>query len=117
MCTCSGYRFASLVPSVPIPRELADLGDEMDHPPTDRMDIRILDFSPYSHRRPLVSSSKADETTQVTLHRAPTVLSKGKVWKEDVMSELAFQEVFAKWGVRGNGIMVDEERLIVVAVS
>jgi hypothetical protein len=116
VCTCSGYRFAALVPSVPVAREMADLGDEMDHPPTDRMDIRIIDFSPYTHRRPL-TSSKNDETTRVTLHRSPTVLSKGRVWKEDVVSELAYQEVFAHWGVRGNGIMVDEERLIVVAVS
>jgi hypothetical protein len=105
-----------LTPSNPTRRFLEELGAEGDHPPSDTCDVRVLDFSPYSHDRPLAAEAD-DDRVQVTLHRAPTVLSKRRIWKEDVATRLAYQEVVAKWKVRANGIMIDEERLIVIAVS
>ena len=58
-----------------------------------------------------------DETEfEIRLVLASTVLDKRKVWKDDVVSSLPFREVWRRLEQRANGVMVDDERVIVVRV-
>lgn len=54
---------------------------------------------------------------EVTVRHAPTVLPKRRIWKEDVTTQLLYQEIVRKVGVRANGVMMDDQRIIVVCVS
>lgn len=58
-----------------------------------------------------------DEDWEVRLVTAPTVLERRKVWKEDVVSGLQFKEIWRRKEVRANGVMMDDQRIIVVCVS
>lgn len=59
-----------------------------------------------------------DETEyEVRLVSAPTVLEKRRVWREDVVSGLPFREVWRRLERRANGVMMDDQRVIVVKVS
>ena len=59
-----------------------------------------------------------DETEfEVRLVLAPTVLEKRHVWKDDVVSGLPFREVWRRLDQMANGVMIDDERVIVVRVS
>ena len=53
----------------------------------------------------------------MTVHNGPTVLPKRRIWKDDVTSGLPFREVTRTKGVRANGVMIDDQRVITVAVS
>lgn len=46
-----------------------------------------------------------------------SVVEHGKVWKEDVRSQLGYVEVVRELGMRSNGVMVDDQRVMVIAVS
>jgi hypothetical protein len=59
-----------------------------------------------------------DETEfEVRLVMAPTVLEKRRIWKEDVVSSLPFREVWRRLEQRANGVMIDDERVMVIRVS
>lgn len=66
--------------------------------------------------RPTEDVGMADDC-EVTVRHAPTVLPKRRIWKEDVTTRLLYQEIVRKVGVRANGVMMDDQRIIVVCVS
>ena len=95
--------------------------DDLDHhdliPSVPRKsDFKLYDFSPWNLRKPL-SPESDDRDVEVTLKTAPTVLPKGRMWHEDVTTNLPYTEVFRKVGTRANGIMIDDQRIISVWVS
>lgn len=47
----------------------------------------------------------------------PTILSKKYIFEEDVRSELPYREVWREYGGWANGIMIDDQRIIVVNVG
>ncbi|WVQ82207.1 hypothetical protein IAT38_004335 [Cryptococcus sp. DSM 104549] len=47
----------------------------------------------------------------------PSVLPRGKFWKEDVKSGLPYRKVWRKYGGWANGVMVDDQRVIVICTS
>lgn len=111
--SCSGYRFASLVP---LNNAQDDDGDEHElvHSPPVSSDIRILDFNPYNIRKPLYTEK---EDVEVITHCEPCVLSKRRIWTEDVSTCLPYTEIYKRVGEKANGIMMDDQRVIVVCVS
>jgi hypothetical protein len=62
------------------------------------------------------ASSLADEYT-VTLWDTPTVLPKGDIWAEDIVTRLPFRTV--RRGLVGfpNGVMIDDQRILTVFTS
>ncbi|WVQ99262.1 hypothetical protein IAU59_006394 [Kwoniella sp. CBS 9459] len=50
----------------------------------------------------------------VALIEGPTVIEKRHIWKEDVKSSLPFLEVRKEYGGLANGVMCDDQRIIVV---
>lgn len=83
-----------------------------------RCDIRVLDFSPVSVRRELSSARHDDDDEwSVSVETEPTVLPKRGIWKEDVWSRLPYREVVRRKAIRANGVMMDDQRLIVVCVG
>lgn len=58
-----------------------------------------------------------DQEYEIRLVTAPTVLERRRVWKEDVISGLPFREVWRRKEMRANGVMMDDQRVIVVSVS
>jgi len=81
-----------------------------------KSDFRLLDFSPWNLRRPL-SADVDDPDATVTTRTLPTILSKEKVWQEDVKTMLPYTEVVKRKGYRANGVMMDDQRVIAVCVS
>ena len=81
-----------------------------------KCDFRLLDFSPWNLRRPL-SSDVDDPDATVTVRTLPTILSKEKVWQEDVKTMLPYTEVVKRKGYRANGVMMDDQRVIAVCVG
>ncbi|EIW70779.1 hypothetical protein M231_02565 [Tremella mesenterica] len=147
VCSCSGYRFVSLLHSqLERRREVSRLNDQ----PPRKSDISILDFSPFTVRRLLseasssaiLSDSSSDPSSNVdptdkTVDKKnqsipgsleekkvevkirvvdkPTILVHRQIWKEDVKSGLPFVEIIRKEGMAANGIMIDDQRVIVVS--
>lgn len=114
VCSCSGYRFVDLVPAPGARIDDEDDQHELVHAPVLPSDLRVLDFSPYNIRKPLYAEK---EDTAVTTHMEPTVLSKRRVWQEDVKTMLPFTEIYKKVGQKANGVMMDDQRIISVCVS
>lgn len=48
---------------------------------------------------------------------APTILPKRRIWRDDVVTSLPFREVTRRMAIRANGVMIDDQRVIVVCVS
>lgn len=48
---------------------------------------------------------------------APTILPRRRIWRDDVVTSLPFREVIRKMAIRANGVMMDDQRVIVVCVS
>ena len=113
VCSCSGYRFVSLVPVAGATTD-GDDDHELVHSPPVANDIRVLDFSPYNIRKPLYAEK--DDAT-VTAHIEPTVISKRRIFLEDVTSTLPYTEIYKRVGEKSNGVMMDDQRVIVVCVS
>jgi hypothetical protein len=59
---------------------------------------------------------EAEEVTVRIVDEA-TVMPMRRVWQEDVVSRLPYREVQRPCGERVNGVMVDDQRVILVAVS
>ena len=106
--------------------------DTLEVPPR-RCDIVVYDFSPFSVRKslsklgvnqfsewlrlePHVVDESGDEV-EIKVHMEETRLDKRRIWKDDVVTRLPYREVKRKCGIMANGIMIDEERVIVVKVS
>lgn len=68
-------------------------------------------------RETLKGRNEDDGEWSVSVETEPTVLPKGKMWKDDVRSELPFREVVRRKAIRANGIMIDDQRVIVICVS
>jgi hypothetical protein len=60
---------------------------------------------------------EVDEDYEVRVVTAPTVLERRRLWREDVVSGLPFREVWRRKEMRANGVMIDDQRVIVVCVS
>lgn len=54
---------------------------------------------------------------EVRVVTAPTVLERRKVWRDDVITGLPFVEIWRRKEMRANGVMMDDQRVIVVCVS
>lgn len=76
--------------------------------------IRVLDFSPIRLKRPL---SRDPRMALVTTRQLPTVLSKRRVWQEDVVTTLPYTEVVQVEPIVANGVMIDDQRIIAIKVS
>lgn len=76
--------------------------------------IRVLDFSPIRLRRPLWKPAKE---SIVTTRTVPTVLSKRRIWTEDVITTLPYTEVIQTKSIIANGVMIDDQRVIAIKVS
>jgi hypothetical protein len=169
VCSCSGYRFVSVVP---IPRftEPEEPQHELVHLAPVLSDIRLLDFSPlYARKEGLKFESEVDgfgdghadghdhdhdddDADSISGHieptidplsgqqrgyrrvppmfrpgqwkgvrtrivDAPTILPKRRIWRDDVVTSLPFREVIRRMAIRANGVMIDDQRVIVVCVS
>lgn len=53
----------------------------------------------------------------IKVHEESDVMSKGEVFKWNVWSGLPYVETVREVGIRANGVMMDEQRIIVVSVS
>lgn len=86
-------------------------------------DLVLYDFSPSSIRREVATSSatvnsNADEgKCTVKVISKPTTISKEKYWKDDVSSALPFRRVERSVAIKANGVMIDDQHVIVVCVS
>ena len=92
------------------------------HPLPRISDIRVLDFSPYNILKPLSGSLGPDvedeePEVEVTIRHAPSVLMKRRIWQQEVITKLPFQEIVRRDGVVANGVLIDDQRVIVVCVS
>lgn len=58
-----------------------------------------------------------EDEYEVRVVTAPTVLEKRRVWRDDVITGLPFVEVWRRKEMRANGVMMDDQRVIVVCVS
>jgi hypothetical protein len=88
----------------------------------------MLDFSPLAVRRERfhqidrqgqytdIFGDRQDEVT-VKVVDEPTILPKRKIWKEDVVTRLPFCEVIRHVEIPANGVMMDDQRVIIVCVS
>lgn len=65
----------------------------------------------------LDDDGEEEKEYEVRVVTAPTVLEARKVWKDDVVSGLPFREVWRRKEMRANGVMMDDQRVIVVCVS
>ncbi|WVR07189.1 hypothetical protein IAU60_004230 [Kwoniella sp. DSM 27419] len=135
VCSCSGYRFVSLTPAV-WPRSQGGDGDlDVDNGDDDGeiipvprwSDLHLLDFSPALTKRDWLERAGAEVYSpdegvivhqgpdwEAIVHMEPTVLDKADVWKEDVTSRLPYREVRKTYGAVANGVMCDDQRIIVV---
>ncbi|OCF36703.1 hypothetical protein I316_01299 [Kwoniella heveanensis BCC8398] len=57
---------------------------------------------------------KSNDSGSVALIEGPTVIDKRHIWKEDVKSSLPFLEIRRDYGGLANGVMCDDQRIIVV---
>ncbi|WVW83722.1 hypothetical protein I302_105743 [Kwoniella bestiolae CBS 10118] len=133
VCSCSGYRFVSLIPAIRPPNhglwpssEDPNLGDAEDEtheiiPPPKRSDLMIFDFSPSNLRRsisteeePMNSFDYAKKDWSVKIRDGESIMPRENVWKNDVHSRLTFREIRREYGGWGNGVMCDDQRVIVV---
>lgn len=121
MCSCSGYRFASLVSHRLQNAGLAAV----------ECDIEILDFSPYTIKHDESTYREQDALEMWTvLNREdgrvsgrtisrdePTVFNSPHIFAGEVTSRLPFRKVVKEVGISANGIMIDDQRIIVVSVN
>ncbi|WWC94014.1 hypothetical protein V866_000852 [Kwoniella sp. B9012] len=133
VCSCSGYRFVSLIPAIrpsghglwPSSEDpnLDDLEDETHEiiPPPKRSDLMIFDFSPVNIRRtqstedePMNFMDYAKKEWSIKIRDAPSMLPKGNIWKNDGKSALPFREIRRDHGGLANGVMCDDQRIIVI---
>ena len=110
VCSCSGYRFISLISSSPGPPRSGHDG------PT-RCDLRLLDFSPTSVRRELSKARDDDDECSVSVKTGPTILPAESIWTDDVRSELPFCDIVRRKGIHATGVMMDDQRVMVICVS
>ncbi|TYJ57026.1 hypothetical protein B9479_002305 [Cryptococcus floricola] len=150
VCSCSGYRYISILPHDKSPFFEYDLDDEApdDDPPQrdpnipydpQPSHIMLLDFSPYNVQKELsqtvpypdsddvepprrrqwagetfVPPYKQGEGWKSRVVTEPTVLRKKNVWEGDVVSGLPYREVWREYGGLANGVMIDDQRVIVI---
>ncbi|OWT41772.1 hypothetical protein C362_00133 [Cryptococcus neoformans Bt1] len=149
VCSCSGYRYISILSEDKSPFAEYDLDEtpEDDQPTLDghypyrpeKSHILLYDFNPYtiskelSRQEPYPESDDVDPPRRRTacgetfvppftegkgwksrVVTRPTILSKRSIFEEDVRSELPYREVWREYGGWANGIMIDDQRIIVV---
>lgn len=107
--------------------------------PPRRSDLMLFDFAPHAVRKEqsrsgasTSASATPDETDAEVEVEAPTltppsfttevvtrpsVLEKAGIWKDDVVSGLPYRLVRRDWGERANGVMIDDQRIIIIRVS
>lgn len=130
VCSCSGYRYISLdrhASEGPIPE-----GRNIIYLPPYKANLRLMDFSPFAVRRLAtaqsaqtgdivpVPASELPEDSPPVLHGVftePSVMPHGKIWREDVVSGLPYTVTVREEGITGNGVMMDDQRVMVVSVS
>ncbi|KAK4689571.1 hypothetical protein P7C73_g542, partial [Tremellales sp. Uapishka_1] len=122
VCSCSGYRFVSLRRS-DLSADEDDEGDDeelhelMPTPPR-KCDVQVYDFAPYLLRKQVSRGvEEEDQALEIRVVTEPTILPRRDIWKEDVASRLPFREVTRKLGVRANGVMIDDQRIILVCTK
>ncbi|WWC70361.1 uncharacterized protein I206_104311 [Kwoniella pini CBS 10737] len=133
VCSCSGYRFISLIPAIRSQgldlddpsTNMEDLEDETHEliPPPKKSDLMIFDFSPINLRK---SNSITEEEQSmnffdfvkteytVKIRSNPSIIPKRNIWKEDISTNLPFKEVRKDYGALANGVMCDDQRIIVI---
>nr|XP_031857816.1 uncharacterized protein CI109_006759 [Kwoniella shandongensis]KAA5524888.1 hypothetical protein CI109_006759 [Kwoniella shandongensis] len=135
VCSCSGYRFISLTPAIrsenhtgwPSSEDPSMSDPERDEQefisPPRRSDIHLLDFSPFNIRREqatepelinFMDSAIKEKDWSVKVIDHESVLEKRRIWKDDVRSSLSFREVRKDYGGWSNGVMIDDQRVIIV---
>lgn len=129
VCSCSGYRYISLdrdPASGPMPT-----APNIVYAPPYKANLRLFDFSPCSVRRLAATQGDRagelvpvpeDELPRVSprvlrgVHLEPSVMPGGKIWRDDVVSSLQYVVVVREEGVLANGVMMDDQRIMLVAV-
>ncbi|WRT66203.1 uncharacterized protein IL334_003156 [Kwoniella shivajii] len=132
VCSCSGYRYTSLVPAYraeghglwPLSEDPSGLEEDESHeliPPPKRSDIMVFDFSPINIRKvrntepePMDFMDFVKKDWSVKSRDYVTVIEKRNIWKEDVKSSLPFLEIRRDYGALANGVMCDDQRIILV---
>ncbi|KAK8864257.1 hypothetical protein IAR55_001503 [Kwoniella newhampshirensis] len=136
VCSCSGYRYISLTPAIRSENhalwpssEDPDASDPEEDTnefvvPPQRSDLLLLDFSPFNVRRdqnsepaPMDFSEYASKDWSVNVIDRDTILDKRRIWREDVKSGLPFRKVRKDYGGWSNGIMIDDQRVIVICTK
>ncbi|ORX36815.1 hypothetical protein BD324DRAFT_580515 [Kockovaella imperatae] len=114
VCSCSGYRFISLSSTPLWDDEDSEITEQGRRPQPRRRNLRLLDFSPFSVRK---ARNAVDHPPEVTIkvHDTPTVLRGHDSFVNDVTSALPYVEIVREAGVRANGVMMDDQRIIAVS--
>ncbi|WVO16342.1 hypothetical protein L204_104017 [Cryptococcus depauperatus] len=147
VCSCSGYRYISVMPHQKSPfceypdHEELNLNrttiDTYPYSP-EKSHIMLMDFSPFAIEKELSKGDPYPESDNIdVLGRQtsltgtfvppftegkgwksrvvtePTCISPG-IWTEDVKSSLPYREVWREYGGLSNGVMIDDQRVIVV---
>ena len=90
--------------------------EEEEAPSAPYRKIRVLDFSPYSVRKQRNAMDHPPEVT-IKVHEECDVMDRGAVFASNVRSGLPYVETVREVGVRANGVMMDDQRIIAVSVS
>lgn len=94
--------------------------------------MRLFDFSPCSVRR--LAATQGDRVGELVpvpeedlpsgsprvlrgVFLGPSVMPHGRIWRDDVVSSLPYVVVVREEGVLANGVMIDDQRIMLVAVS
>ena len=62
------------------------------------------------------SDERAEPKVRTRAFMEPSCLEAGRVWKYNVWSALPYREVVRELGIRANGVMMDDQRVIVTSV-
>lgn len=138
VCSCSGYRYASLVRTVGAPQRTdgtegdgdGDGDGDDDRPDEVRVDLHVLDFSPASVARARASgvrkqagmSEHTDEygapEYQTQLHDETTWLPAGQGFEKDVQTQLPYCSASRRLRENPsgppNGVVIDDQRIMAI---